>query len=90
MSDSIRRTLSPAIWYGAWKGQIHGSFKGENFLDGEGIDDVNHPDKTTENYRWQIRDRPVRIREGENRGYGDMESIILGNYPGVTFAEGRG
>ena len=58
--------------------------------DGEGIDDVNHPDKTTENYRWQIRDRPVRISEGENRGYGDMESIILGNYPGVTFAEGRG
>jgi hypothetical protein len=76
--------------YGAWKGQLHGSFKGKDFLDGEGIDDVNHPDKTTENYRWQIRDRPVRISEGENKGYGDMESIILGTYPGVTFAEGKG
>ena len=71
--------------YGAWKGQIHGSFKGEDFLDGECIDAVNHADKTTENYRWQIRDRPVRIREGGNEGFGDMESIILGDYPGVRF-----
>lgn len=69
--------------YGEWKGQKHGSFKGEHFLDGECIDDVNAPEKTSENYRWQIRDRPVRIREGQNAGYGDMESIILGDYPGV-------
>lgn len=72
--------------YGAWKDQIHGSFKGEDFLDGECVDDVNAPEKTAENYRWQIRDRPVRIREGENAGYGDMESIIIGQYPGVTIA----
>ena len=70
--------------YGEWKGQLHGSFKGEDFLDGECIDDVNEPQKTADNYRWQIRDRPIRIREGANEGYGDMESIILGNYPGVT------
>ena len=70
--------------YGPWKDQIHGSFKGEQFLDGECVDDVNSPDKTAENYRWQIRDRPIRIREGENSGYGDMESIIIGEYPGVT------
>ncbi|TVV70951.1 hypothetical protein [Sphingomonas solaris] len=69
--------------YGEWKGQRHGSFKGEDFLDGECIDDVNAPGKTADNYRWQIRDRPVRIREGANAGYGDMESIILGEYPGV-------
>ena len=71
--------------YGEWQGAIHGSFKGEQFLDGECVEDVNAPDKTAENYRWQIRDRPVRIREGENAGYGDMESIILGEYPGVRF-----
>jgi hypothetical protein len=71
--------------YGAWKGQVHGSYKGENFLDGERIDDVNNPQKLAESYRWQIRDRPVRIREGANAGYGDMESIILGEYPGVRF-----
>ena len=69
--------------YGEWKGQLHGSFKGENFLDGECIDDVNNPEKLAETYRWQIRDRPIRIREGENTGFGDMESIILGDYPGV-------
>ena len=69
--------------YGEWKGQLHGSFKGEDFLDGECIEDVNNPEKLAESYRWQIRDRPVRIREGANSGYGDMESIILGDYPGV-------
>ena len=69
--------------YGEWKGQIHGSYKGEAFLDGETIDDVNNPAKLAETYRWQIRDRPVRITEGANSGYGDMESIILGDYPGV-------
>jgi len=46
---------------------------------------VNNPEKLAETYRWQIRDRPVRIREGDNAGYGDMESIILGEYPGVRF-----
>jgi len=71
--------------YGEWKGQLHGSFKGEDFLDGETVDDVNAPEKAAENYRWQIRDRPVRIREGANSGFGDMESIILGEYPGVRF-----
>ncbi|WP_052223480.1 hypothetical protein [Novosphingobium malaysiense] len=76
--------LHPGM-YGAWKGQIHGSYKGESFLDGETIEDVNSPAKLAETYRWQIRDRPVRIREGENSGFGDMESIILGDYPGVTF-----
>lgn len=76
--------LLPGL-YGQWKGQIHGSYKGDEFVDGECVDDVNAPEKTAENYRWQIRDRPVRIREGENSGFGDMESIILGEYPGVTF-----
>ena len=68
--------------YGEWKGAIHGSFKGENFLDGECIDDVNDPAKTAENYKWQIRDRPVRIREGANagvRGYGEHRA---GGSPG--------
>lgn len=76
--------LLPGL-YGEWKGQIHGSYKSENFLDGECIDDVNNPAKLAENYRWQIRDRPVRIREGENQGFGDMESIILGEFSGVKF-----
>jgi hypothetical protein len=75
--------LNPAL-YGPWKGQIHGSYKGQSYVDGECVDDVNEPRKTEQNYRWQIRDRPIRIREGENSGWGDMESIIIGQYPGVT------
>jgi hypothetical protein len=71
--------------YGAWKGQIHGSFKGENFLDGDCVDDVNDPEKLAANYRWQIRDRPVRIREGDSQGFADIETIILGDYPGTSF-----
>jgi hypothetical protein len=71
--------------YGEWKGQLHGSYKGETFLDGETIDAVNDTAKLADTYRWQIRDRPVRVREGANSGYGDMESIILGDYPGVRF-----
>jgi len=71
--------------YGEWKGQLHGSYKGEDFLDGECVDDVNNPSHLAATYRWQIRDRPIRIREGENHGFGDMESIILGDYPGVRF-----
>lgn len=59
--------------------------QGRRFLDGETIDDVNDPEKTSANCQSQIRDRPVRIREGENSGYGDMESIILGEYPDVRF-----
>ena len=77
--------LQPGM-YGAWKGQIHGSYKGEDFLDGERVDDVNNPEIVDANYRWQIRDRPLRIREGENTGFANAESIILGTYPGVTMA----
>ena len=77
--------LQPGM-YGAWKGQIHGSFKGEDFLDGECVEDVNNPEIVAANYRWQIRDRPLRIREGANTGFANVESIIIGDYPGVTMA----
>lgn len=76
--------LNPAM-YGAWNGQIHGSFKGENFLDGECIDDVNNPEKLAANRRWEIRDRPLRIREGDAVGYANIESMVIGDWPAATF-----
>jgi hypothetical protein len=76
--------LHPAM-YGPWKGQVHGSFKGTNFLDGECIDDVNHPDKLVSNPRWALRDRPLYIREGNNQGYADLESLLNGDWPSVTW-----
>jgi hypothetical protein len=78
--------LHPGL-YGSWKGQVHGSFKGEDFLDGECIEDVNHPDKLASNPRWALRDRPLRIREGENQGYADLESLVHGHWPAVTWVE---
>ncbi len=76
--------LNPAM-YGAWKGQIHGAFKGENFLDGDCVEDVNNPEKFAANRRWEIRDRPLRIREGDAVGYANIESIVIGDWPAATF-----
>jgi len=75
--------LNPAL-YMPWKGAIHGSYKGENFLEGECVTDVNNPAKLKENPAWELRDRPLRIREGENTGYADIESVAVGEWPGVT------
>lgn len=76
--------LNPAM-YGAWKGQIHGAFKGEEFLDGECIEDVNNSEKFSANRRWEIRDRPLRISEGDNHGYANIESIVIGDWPAAKF-----
>ena len=75
--------LHPAM-YGAWKGQIHGSYKGPDFLDGETIEDVNHPDKLAGNPRWEVRDRPLRIREGDAAGFANIESLVRGTWPQAT------
>lgn len=75
--------------YGPWKGQIHGAYmgndRGEEFIDGECIDDVNNPEKFAASRRWEIRGRPLRIREGDAEGYADLESIIIGDWHGSKF-----
>lgn len=76
--------LNPGM-YGAWNGQIHGSYMGDEFLDGECIDDVNNPEKFAASRRWEIRDRPLRIREGDAVGFADIESIVIGDWPAATF-----
>jgi hypothetical protein len=76
--------LHPGM-YGPWQGQVHGSFMGEAFIDGECIEDVNHPDKLSSNPRWALRDRPLRIREGGNHGYADLESLVHGSWPNVKW-----
>jgi hypothetical protein len=76
--------LNPGM-YGAWKGQIHGSYMGDDFLDGECVDDVNNPEKFAASRRWEIRDRPLRIREGDAVGFADIESIVIGDWPAAKF-----
>lgn len=70
--------------YGAWKGQIHGSYKGDDFLDGDVVEDVNNPAKLAESPRWEVRDRPLRIREGDAEGFADIESLVRGDWPAAT------
>ena len=42
LNPEIGFRLLPGM-YGPWKDQLHGSFKGEDFLDGECVEDVNAP-----------------------------------------------
>lgn len=65
--------------YGSWAGHIHGSWLGRLHLDGEYIEDC----WTAERLRdlGQLRDTPIRVREGDAVGYGIMESLIHGEWP---------
>jgi hypothetical protein len=74
--------LQPAL-YAPWKGSVHGSYKGELHVEGEHIPDVVKAFSVQSNPAWQIRDRPVRIREGDNVGYGDIEGCVIGTWPGI-------
>jgi hypothetical protein len=76
--------------YGSWKGHIHGSWKGPMHLDGEHI--VDCWDDAHLGQLGQLRDTPIRVREGDSFGYGIMESIITGGWPeyGLTSESDRG
>jgi hypothetical protein len=74
--------LHPAL-YAPWKGTVHGSYKGELHVEGEHIPDVRTAFDVQTSPAWQIRDRPVHIREGDNVGFGDIEGAVIGNWPGI-------
>jgi hypothetical protein len=65
--------------YGTWNGHIHGSWLGKLHLDGEYFKDC----WSDENLKLlgQLRDTPVRVREGDAVGYGILESLIYGTWP---------
>lgn len=65
--------------YGPWQGQIHGSWKGKLHVDGEYIADCWSEESLRQ--LGQLRDTPVRVREGDAVGYGILESIIGGEWP---------
>ena len=75
--------------YGSWKGHIHGSWMGRLHLDGEYIADCW--DEEHLSILGQLRDTPIRVREGDAVGYGIMESMIGGVWPelGLTAASDR-
>jgi hypothetical protein len=65
--------------YGQWAGHVHGTWKGPLHLDGEHIADCW--DDEHRRSLGQLRDTPIRVREGDAEGYGIMESIIAGVWP---------
>lgn len=76
--------------YGSWKGHIHGSWRGPLHLDGDYIADCWDDEHL--GVLGQLRDTPIRVREGDAVGYGIMESIITGDWPelGLTSESDRG
>ena len=65
--------------YGSWDGHIHGSWMGPLHLAGEHIADCWDDEHL--GLLGQLRDTPIRVREGDAVGYGIMESIITGEWP---------
>jgi hypothetical protein len=75
--------------YGSWNGHIHGSWMGPLHLDGEHIADCWDDEHL--GILGQLRDTPIRVREGDAQGYGIMESLIFGEWPelGLTAESDR-
>ncbi|MCM3882538.1 hypothetical protein [Frankia sp. R82] len=71
--------------YGSWNGHIHGSWAGPLHLEGEHIEDCWFGEKARE--LGQLRDTPMRVREGDAVGYGIMESILYGVWPELGLTE---
>ncbi|MCK9923053.1 hypothetical protein MXD61_14430 [Frankia sp. AgPm24] len=65
--------------YGSWGSHIHGSWMGPLHLEGDYIDDCWFGKHARE--LGQLRDTPIRVREGDAVGYGIMESIVHGVWP---------
>lgn len=73
-----REGVGPAGYF-AFKGKAHGTWLGEDFTDGERYEDVSDPDVAREVH--QLRDCPVRVREGDAEGLGILEPILIGAHP---------
>lgn len=65
--------------YGSWAGHKHGTWLGPLHLDGEYIADCWDDEYLPQ--LGQLRDTPIRVREGDAVGYGIMESMMSGEWP---------
>ncbi|WP_439621376.1 hypothetical protein [Hyphomonas sp.] len=78
--------LHPAL-YAPWKGQTHGTWKGPKFEDGEYVADCFKEFDASETPQWQLRDRPIRVREKDSVGEGILESVMHGDWPDLLDGE---
>lgn len=67
--------LGTGLYFGH-KGHRHGMYLGPDHVDGERYDDVSTADAVRIVH--QLRDCPVRAREGDAEGYGIFESMVIG------------
>lgn len=82
LSDTGFR-LNPALYFG-WKGMFHGSWKGGDHRDGEFIEDCEREIDAVATPIWQLRDRLVSVTEGDARGFGIVESMLIGDWPSLV------
>lgn len=77
--------LGPGLYLG-FDGRKHGSWHGPLTIEGEYFPDTMDVE-TLKRIR-QLRDCPIRVRQGDAVGYGIMETIIHGEHPelGLTAA----
>jgi hypothetical protein len=69
--------LGTALYLG-FEGKKHGMWRGRLHVEGEKIDDTM--DAGTLRRIHQLRDCPIRLREGDATGYGIFESVVTGGW----------
>lgn len=67
------------VGYGEWRGHKHGVWMGPLHVDGEHIPDCWDDEHLP--LLGQLRDTPIRVREGDAVGFGIMESMMSGEWP---------
>jgi hypothetical protein len=72
--------LGPALYFG-WNGKYHRSWKGDGHLAGEYAADCEKEIDAVANPIWQGRDRILEVTEGDARGYGVLEHMLIGDWP---------
>ena len=68
-------------WYGQWNGGTHANWRGKLHVEGDCVADTDEAFSLAKNPGAQCRDRPVFIREGNNSGYADLETLVIGDWP---------
>jgi hypothetical protein len=72
--------LGTGLYFG-FEGHHHGEWRGEYHQDGERLE--NCADVETARRIHQIRDCIVRVRDGENLGYANYQTIVNGDWPAL-------
>jgi hypothetical protein len=77
--------LGTGLYFG-FDGHYHGMWRGPMHLDGEYFADCQQHDVLPRIH--QLRDRPIRVSEGNAHGFGIMESVVVGTWPRLGLTAG--